>query len=327
MGRKTLPLRPGATIHEAEEARRVDNPRDFHRSVLTEQEFMNIELERRRFILKDFLVEESLTIVNGYRGFGKSWFCLAIANEVTWGGKVGPWKVEQSVNTLLVDGEMALPMIQERLKLMNGGRKVGDKPSKLFIYPEAYAYRIGLKRADILDARWRSALSDMVVDLGVRLLVLDNLSSLAPGIDENEKTPFDPVNRWLLELRFKGVSIVMAHHTGKGGEQRGTSAHEDHVDLALLLGKPAGWKKDDGCKFSVTATKDRDFVMKGYGCTLVLAEDENGRMVFCIAEKTGLELAIELIKRDPDMTTKEAKAAGIAERTYYRAKQKIEGGA
>lgn len=89
--------------------------------------------------------------------------------------------------------------------------------------------------------------------------MLDNIGSLAPGIDENTKKDWDPINQWFLELRSVGISIVMVHHKGKKGDQRGTSAREDNIDVAFELKRPPNYKAQDGATFNVMPTKTRSF--------------------------------------------------------------------
>ena len=320
---RLVPLKPDTPLDLAERIRKADDPHEYRRSILSEEDFMNIKIPEREHILQGLIVEKTITIINGYRGGGKSWFVAAMANEISWGGQLGPWEVKHALNCLIVDGEMPMSLLQERMEKLNKGKDVRKKPAKWYIYPEAYAYRIGLNRANILDALWRERIHDEVERLNIGFLVLDNLSSLAPGIDENDKTPFDAVNRWLLELRFNGVTIAMTHHTGKSGEQRGTSAHEDHVDMALVLSKPSGYVQDDGCKFTCTPTKDRDFIMKGEGVTMQLIDDPwSGRTEFTTVVTTRGKG--QAVKMRPEMTRKEAREAGISDRTYYRIKKKGE---
>lgn len=322
---RTLTIPEGMELGKAEELRRTKDPQNFRRSVLSEGEFMGIKLPEREWVLEGLMVEESMTIVNGYRGFGKTWFIQAMANAVTWGDKMGPWKVPKARNAMIIDGEMPLGLLQERLSLLNLDRDIKKKPASLFIYPEAYAYRIGLNRANILDATWRHRVADAVKDLEIKLLVLDNLSSLAPGIDENDKTPFDPVNRWLLELRFNGVAIAMTHHTGKSGDQRGTSAHEDHVDTALMLNKPDGWNADMGCAFTCVATKDRAYLMQGATYDLKLKRKESGRLFFWYNQEGEKKSLIKSLIRSG--VVKGPKAAqemyGVSKATYHRALNEI----
>ena len=68
---KYAPLRPGVELKEAEETRRVKKPTDFAQSILTEDEFMGVVIPERKWVLKNLVVEESITVVNGYRGSGK----------------------------------------------------------------------------------------------------------------------------------------------------------------------------------------------------------------------------------------------------------------
>ena len=72
----------------------------------------------------------------------------------------------------------------------------------------------------------------------IELWIIDNLASLASGLDENAKKDWDPINAWLLELRFAEISTIMLHHVNKDGGQRGTSAREDNLDISVLLKSP-----------------------------------------------------------------------------------------
>jgi putative DNA primase/helicase len=86
---------------------------------------------------------------------------------------------------------------------------------------------------------------------------VDNLASLASGLDENTKQDWDPINQWFLELRFAGISTIMLHHVSKDGKQRGTSAREDNVDISILLKPPYDYTTEDGARFIVEFTKKR----------------------------------------------------------------------
>ena len=84
-----------------------------------------------------------------------------------------------------------------------------------------------------------------------------NLASLASGLDENSKKDWDPINSWLLELRFAGISTMMLHHVNKDGGQRGTSAREDNLDISMMLKKPHDYTPEDGARFIVHFSKAR----------------------------------------------------------------------
>jgi len=320
-------LPPETDLEVAEEIRRCDDPHDYAQSLLSDSEVDNVKVPPQQFILRDFIKKESINLINGFRGCGKSWLALAIANGVTWGEAVGPWESVEAVNTLYVDGEMTFSMLQDRLRMLNVGRSVKSKPRSLFLYPESYAYRIGLERASILKPRWREFILEQSDLLKIELLVLDNLSSLAPGLDENIKMDFDPVNKWLLELRYSGVTTIMLHHTGKRGDQRGTSAHEDHVDVSILLSTPPNHSPQEGCKFIWKPIKDRAHATGDITYIMQLTEDPAGRyhlsyggIDLLVKDTTKVKEAVALLHANPNLTRKEAYELGISKMSYYRAK-------
>jgi hypothetical protein len=67
------------------------------------------------------------------------------------------------------------------------------------------------------------------------LLILDNLSSLGGGIDENDNSALDGQLRWLTKLRHRGYAVLIIHHAGKSGDQRGASRREDILDTTIKL--------------------------------------------------------------------------------------------
>jgi putative DNA primase/helicase len=114
--------------------------------------------------------------------------------------------------------------------------------------------------------------------------VVDNLASLTPNIDENIKKDWDPINAWLLELRFAGIATVMLHHTNKEGGQRGTSAREDNIDITILLKHPPDYTPEDGARFIAHFMKSR--FVDTHELPLIadtvfhLVEDDKGRLTW-----------------------------------------------
>ncbi len=97
----------------------------------------------------------------------------------------------------------------------------------------------------------------MLNNRNIKILILDNLSCLTPGLNENEKDQWDEINQWLLKLRFLGVAVIMVHHAGKSGDQRGTSGREDNIDVSIHLKHPQDYKPSDGAVFDVEFKKSR----------------------------------------------------------------------
>jgi hypothetical protein len=91
---------------------------------------------------------------------------------------------------------------------------------------------------------------DALEDSDVKLMILDNLSCLTSG-PENEAESWQPLQSWGLRHRAHGRSVVLIHHSGKGGGQRGTSRREDVLDTVLALRRPSDYAPAQGARRSV----------------------------------------------------------------------------
>jgi putative DNA primase/helicase len=223
-------------------------------AILEADEFTRIELPQKRIFAKPWLTEQSITLISGWRGVGKTGFAMELVEAITRGKPFGPWKVGESVPCLYLEGEMPASDIQDRLRYPS---QTVNRKSRLLIYSDAYASYLGMPRANLTNPDWRKKIKRFLLDKGVKFWVVDNLASLTSGIDENSKKDWDPINAWLLELRFAGIATCMLHHEGKGGGQRGTSAREDNVDVSIVLKKPLNYTSMDGARFIVKFEKSR----------------------------------------------------------------------
>ena len=223
-------------------------------AVLNVADYHRIDLPRKQTILRPIVCEQQIILASGWRGVGKSWFALGLLDAVTRGINFGPWEIETSVPCLYMDGEMAAEDTKKRIRDLNPS---DDRKSPLYVYSDAYANHLGLARANLLSESWRTTMKRILLTRGVKLWVVDNIASLASGIDENVKKDWDPINSWLLDLRFAGITTLLLHHTNKEGAQRGTSAREDNIDTSLILKQPADYEADRGADFILTFSKSR----------------------------------------------------------------------
>jgi putative DNA primase/helicase len=93
----------------------------------------------------------------------------------------------------------------------------------------------------------------------VDLVILDNLSSLTSVIRDNDAESWGPIQEWLLKLRRRGTSVLIVHHAGKAGQQRGTSRREDVLDTVISLRRPADYLSTEGARFEIHLEKTRGF--------------------------------------------------------------------
>jgi KaiC/GvpD/RAD55 family RecA-like ATPase len=212
------------------------------------------DLPERKYFLYPIIPEASITLVAGEDGSGKTMFCMGIADALAKGHNFSPWKnrAGSPLKCLYFDGEMHPFELRERLFQM-------DTNENLLVYSVSgnYLEKNSFSRGNLTQKEYRESMAIEILDKNIKFVVIDNLASLAPGINENTKAEYDPINQWLLSLRHAGVTIFLVHHLGKGGEQRGTSAREDNVDNIIYITKPNRHGAQDGCKFDLSFDKFR----------------------------------------------------------------------
>ena len=222
------------------------------------EEFLKIEFPPKKIIIHPWLKERSVGMIAGQMGSGKTFLGVTIANGVTTGTAVGNWIVENPIPCVYVDGELEHRDMQDRLRNLGIGKRI----RKLHLISDAFNVSANLPRINnLLDPNQQAILFKICEkckdnDFGV-LLILDNISVLCPGIDENKKSDWDPINVWLLDLKKSGVNSLYDHHTGKSGDQRGTSAHEDNLDTSIQISLPKDYRTEDGCRFNLHFKKKR----------------------------------------------------------------------
>ena len=116
---------------------------------------------------------------------------------------------------------------------------------------------------------------------GVRLIVVDNISTLCRTGTENESDSWDVVQMWALKQRSAGRSVLFVHHAGKTGAQRGTSKREDVLDTVIALRRPGDYTPGQGASFEVHFEKARGFSGdEAEPMLCALDEDEHGKAVW-----------------------------------------------
>jgi len=129
---------------------------------------------------------------------------------------------------------------------------------------------------DLATKEGQEALNQYITD-DIDLIIVDNLSCLAPSIKENDATNWAPIQTWVLSLRAKGKSVLLVHHSGKGGAQRGTSKKEDVLDTVIILKRPKDYESSQGARFIVEFEKARGFFGEdAKSFEAQLRSDENG---------------------------------------------------
>lgn len=224
--------------------------------LLSFADLLALEIEPKSYHLSPAFPTASYGLISGERGLGKTHFVTAVSIAIATNGTFGPWECKEPAKVLIIDGELALSDLKERVRACRV--PAADATHNLFVLPNAYiCEKLKLPSLNLCNEETRVSLRDMILKSGAKVVFFDNVASLTPGIDENSKTEWDPINQWFIGMRFAGVSCWLIHHLGKSGEQRGTSGREDNIDVSIKLQKPSDYTTTDGARFILKFTKKR----------------------------------------------------------------------
>lgn len=254
------------------------------------------DLPERRPLIKPWLDEADLVLLSAPSGAGKTWFAMETAACLDKGRTCmdGLWSPAREANVLYVDGEMHWSDTQQR------GAMLGLSKASLLSNTELQ-YRDVAPPLNIAKSDVRKLLEREIINRDCKLVILDNLFSLATGLDHNLASDWEAINLWLLRLRSKGIAVILIHHTGKKKDQLGTSSREFNVNLSLFLNPHRSAGEDESVAFTIIIKKQRS---RGLGLTNRLFTCENGKWTVSDARQT------ETAKVDPKSRVSELLSEG-----------------
>ena len=232
---------------DAEPPRRPLRALDVHELAAT-------QFRQREPLLAPWLHSQDLCMVFAGRGIGKTHFSLAVAYAVATGGKFLDWQAQQPAKVLYLDGELPGDVLKGRLALHVPN--VEPAPGFLRIFTPDLPELDGRALPDLATPSGQAEIDSLIED-DTALVIVDNLSAWARSGRENEAESWHPVATWILGLRRRGIAVILVHHAGKSGLQRGTSKKEDLLDVVIGLSRPKDYEANQGAEFIAEFTKAR----------------------------------------------------------------------
>ena len=215
------------------------------------------KFKERTPLLGNLLHSQDLAMVHAGRGIGKTHWALSVAFAVATGGTFLRWTALNARKVLYLDGELPGQVMQKRLAMHLPDREPQPGYFRTFT-PDLLDSESMLP--DLGTPEGQYAINNMIED-DTALVVLDNLSAWErSGGKENDAASWAPMAAWMLGLRRRGIAVLLVHHSGKNGEQRGTSKKEDLLDVVLKLARPADYDPKDGSVFVMEFTKARNLI-------------------------------------------------------------------
>jgi putative DNA primase/helicase len=219
--------------------------------VVTVAELLALDIAPREMVLAPWLPSQGLAMIYGPRGTGKTYLTLAVALAIAGGAELLAWRAPRPRRVLYLDGEMPAVTMRERLARLIRGAGIDAPPDHLrIITPDL---QVG-PMPDLSTAAGRESLAPYIAEADV--VIVDSISTLTSSA-ESEADDWLTIQRWALDLRRAGRTLLFVHHAGKAGQQRGTSRREDVLDTVLALRRPADYRAEQGARAEVLVEKGR----------------------------------------------------------------------
>jgi hypothetical protein len=234
----------------------------FSESMKSSTNLLNERIKVPRAFLWPWLREGSLNLIYAARGIGKSWLALMIAVSLTREKyqdiEIGPWVVKHPGGVLYMDGEMGFFDMQDRIRQIVGPLGPESRKFPLLVFSSPDYVEKYKKAVNLMKPEWQERIIDFLnANKRIKVLILDNLSSLTAGRDENDNQLTSMLSNWIVRLRAIGITVIIVHHAGKSGDQRGASSLEDALNNTIKLKKPKD-TEGGGAHFVITFTKSRN---------------------------------------------------------------------
>lgn len=258
-------------------------------------EFIEAVFQQPIHLLSPWLTLPGLAMIFAERGVGKTMFTSSVAIAVSTGNSFLGWSAGRPRRVLIIDGEMPAADLQRRYVRLAAGMNCQPAPENL-VFLAADWTPDGLP--DLGTEEGQKELEPYLH--GFDLIIVDNLSTLVRSGAENEADSWGIVQAWAIRQRSAGRSVLLVHHAGKNGGQRGTSRREDVLGTVIQLKRPAGYAAVEGAKFEIHFTKSRGF----YGVSAEPVEaqlQDDGTWLFSSVNQAQTALAVELFKEGQTM--------------------------
>ena len=281
------------------------------------EDLIKVKLPERPRLLGPWLTKSSLVMVHARTGVGKTWFSLSAFQALAMGSTFLKWIADTPRKVLYIDGEMPGVMIQDRGRLLLNGQSTNG--NLIVVTPDLQSDPMPNLATEEGRARLEPLLSN------VDALAIDHITAcIRPQGDGGEGDKWvQQVQPWLLEKRRAGLAILLDHHSGKGGTQRGTSVREDILDVIIKLEQVGD--EHDGARFKVVFEKTRGFYGKeAEAFEAQLHTQKNGESFWSMSEADENEEFMTFVEmlRDKVPIEKVAKDLKVHRATAYRWKAK-----
>lgn len=182
-----------------------------------------------QWTLKDMILENSLSMIVGDAGTGKTYIALHIALSIALGL---PWLSREVIQgpILIIDEESGEHRLSIRLKKIMHGMNGGE---------DTPLYYMSYQNMDLKNGLDTLEMEKFINEKEIKFVVIDALMEVSQGVDENSAKEMLPVLHALNQIKERSkVTFFVIHHASKSGDNyRGTTAIKGAVDSMFIVTK------------------------------------------------------------------------------------------
>lgn len=221
------------------------------------------------------LTSSQLMMVYAPTGVGKSFFVWSLLLALSTGSRFLNQMCPKAVRVLLAEGEMGIAYTKKRITKLLPSLPHSPRGDHFRVLSKDHC---GGQLWNISNPEHQKRYNALLENVDV--FAIDNLLSSAFPMHsrDTEFSMWERIAPWLFMIRDSGRSVILVHHTNKGGQQQmGASTKMNWLDTAIELRPPALERAIAGTEFELRFAKTRDVKKSdAQPISVQFLEDEDG---------------------------------------------------
>lgn len=212
-------------------------------------------------ILGEWLRRAELHMLYAPRGAGKTYISMLFATALASGNNLFNWQNTGKYKVLYFDGEMGQNNTLRRFREieLNNHFKDATQSGNLTCccydnFPETVMLNLSARHD---QAKYNHIIKHYKPDV----IFFDNLNTCSGALDnkDNDFEVWKRIQKYILMLKSKGITVFLIHHAGKSGLQLGTIQRENIMDSIIKLSHSQIKKDDYPTNIELEFEKERHF--------------------------------------------------------------------
>jgi hypothetical protein len=220
-------------------------------TLIPANELVTLSIPPRKKHWGSYIQSNQTGMIYGERGGGKTWQAMGIAVSIATRSEFLGNKPGKARRVIYLDGEMDLVTFQQRMRQICESQGVEPPPDLKVFTPESFTDLL-----PSINTAEGQKLIDKMIGTDWDVLLVDNYSAWSSDGRETAEA-WAPFMRWMLGHKRAGRTVIVIHHSGKAGKQRGSSKHEDALDWSINLLPDKKGPQDGALRFTLVWEKAR----------------------------------------------------------------------